>query len=219
MSQAIKESDRSPFTRDLFEDLPLPDVLWQLEWLTPFAADALQRSLVAQVKWKQDHMHVGGGREVALPRLTAWQGDDGAEYVYSGIRNRPDTWSTVVFDIKERLERELKVPFNSVLLNRYRSGTDSIGWHADDEPELGPTPVIASLFLGSTRTFELRRNPTVDEIPVKHSFPLTAGSLLVMRGHTQRDWKHQVPKEPQVQGERLNLTFRFVVPPEPHYDE
>jgi alkylated DNA repair dioxygenase AlkB len=95
-----------------------------------------------------------------------------------------------------------------VLLNRYRSGADSMGWHADREPELGKEPVIASVSLGSTRRFDLQHNKT----RVVQSYPLKGGSLLVMRGRTQAEWRHRVPKEPAVQGERINLTFRFVTP-------
>jgi alkylated DNA repair dioxygenase AlkB len=100
------------------------------------------------------------------------------------------------------------MPFNSVLLNRYRSGADSMGWHADREPELGPRPMIASVSLGVARTFDLRHNRT----GVVQSFSLKGGSLLVMKGNTQAQWRHRVPKEPRVTGERINLTFRWVTP-------
>jgi alkylated DNA repair dioxygenase AlkB len=115
-----------------------------------------------------------------------------------------------VLELKTAAETTSGARFNSVLLNRYRSGDDSMGWHADREPELGVEPVIASVSLGVARRFDLRHNKT----GVVHSFQLTGGSLLVMRGRTQAEWRHRVPKEPGVRGERINLTFRFVVPRE-----
>ena len=201
----------SPFMQDLFEDLAIPDVMWQPDWLSPVLAQKLYVQLMAEVSWKQDAMNIGE-KSIPLPRLTAWQGDVGAEYVYSGILNNPEPWSVSIFDVKEKLEKELGIQFNSVLLNRYRNGHDSIGWHADDEPELGLSPIIASLSLGATRTFEIRRNPVKGTKPLTHSLPLTAGGLLVMFGNAQQSWKHQVPKEPHVLGERLNLTFRYIHP-------
>jgi alkylated DNA repair dioxygenase AlkB len=150
-------------------------------------------------------MGTPGGR-VPLPRLTAWQGERDAVYVYSGIRNVPSAWTPAVAELKAAVETTCDAQFNSVLLNRYRGGTDSMGWHADREPELGPRPVIASVSLGVARTFDLRHNKT----GVVQSYLLKGGSLLVMRGTTQAEWRHRVPKEPKVQGERINLTFRFV---------
>jgi alkylated DNA repair dioxygenase AlkB len=120
----------------------------------------------------------------------------------------PSAWTPAVAQLKAAVETTCGVPFNSVLLNRYRSGADSMGWHADREPELGKEPVIASVSLGATRRFDLQHNKT----RVVQSYPLKGGSLLVMRGRTQAEWRHRVPKEPKVQGERVNLTFRFVTP-------
>lgn len=192
---------------DLFADIPAPDVGWYPDWLTPPRAEHLLTRLVDEVEWRQDTMGTPGGR-VALPRLTAWQGDPDAVYVYSGIRNIPQPWTPAVAELKAAAEAACDARFNSVLLNRYRSGADSMGWHADREPELGPQPVIASVSLGATRTFDLRHNKT----GVVQSFSLKGGSLLVMRGKTQAEWRHRVPKEPRVVGERINLTFRWVTP-------
>lgn len=192
---------------DLFNDLPTPDVDWYPDWLEPATAARVLTQLVAEVAWRQDTMGTPAGR-VPLPRLTAWQGESGAVYVYSGIRNVPLPWTPAVAELKAAAEASCGARFNSVLINRYRSGNDSMGWHADKEPELGTHPVIASVSLGTTRTFDLRHNKS----GVVQSFSLKNGSLLVMRGNTQAEWRHRVPKEPRVAGERINLTFRWVTP-------
>ncbi|CAB3798907.1 alpha-ketoglutarate-dependent dioxygenase AlkB family protein [Paraburkholderia fynbosensis] len=192
---------------DLFDDPPTPDVDWYPDWLTPATAAQALMQLIDEVQWRQDTMGTPAGR-VALPRLTAWQGEPDAVYVYSGIRNVPQPWTPAVAQLKEAAEAVCGTRFNSVLLNRYRSGADSMGWHADREPELGPRPVIASVSLGVARTFDLRHNKT----GVVQSFSLNGGSLLVMKGTTQAQWRHRVPKEPRVAGERINLTFRWVTP-------
>ncbi|MDQ0626172.1 MAG: alpha-ketoglutarate-dependent dioxygenase AlkB family protein [Paraburkholderia graminis] len=192
---------------DLFNDLPAPDVDWYPDWLAPETAEQFLARLIVEVEWRQDTMGTPGGR-VALPRLTAWQGDADAVYVYSGIRNEPQPWTAAVAELKADAEAACGARFNSVLLNRYRSGADSMGWHADREPELGPEPVIASVSLGAARTFDLRHN----KAGAVQSFSLKGGSLLVMKGKTQAEWRHRVPKEPRVVGERINLTFRWVTP-------
>jgi len=194
---------------DLFDDTPqsapYPDVTWHPSWLAAdVAAEALTR-IIAEADWRQERIRTPGGW-VDQPRLTAWQGDEGAVYVYSGIRNVPHPWTATVAELRDAISALCGVRFNSVLLNRYRTGTDSMGWHADHEPELGPQPVIASLSLGATRRFDLRHNAT----GVVRSFRLASGSLLVMQGMTQAQWRHRVPKEPAVCGERVNLTFRIV---------
>jgi len=168
-------------------------------------ADVLLHELLSEVPWKQEHLRVYG-REIPFPRLTAWYGDPGAIYTYSGIANRPLAWTPVLALLRERLQRTLGTCFNSVLLNLYRTGCDGMGWHADDEPELGARPVVASVSLGAVRRFELRSRQTgeVRRIELEH------GSLLVMRGESQRCWEHQVPKERTVRATRVNLTFRAV---------
>jgi alkylated DNA repair dioxygenase AlkB len=192
---------------DLFDDLPKPDVAWHPDWLAPEAAARVLAQLIDEVAWRQDTMGTPAGR-VPLPRLTAWQGEPDAVYVYSGIRNVPQAWTATVAELKAAAEEICESRFNSVLLNRYRSGMDSMGWHADHEPELGAQPVIASVSLGVARTFDLRHNKT----GVVQSLQLKSGSLLVMKGNTQAQWRHRVPKEPRVIGERVNLTFRWVTP-------
>jgi len=192
---------------DLFDDAPQPDVAWHPTWLTPEEATIMLARIVAETQWRQERIRTPGGW-VDQPRLTAWLGEPDAVYVYSGIRNIPQPWTPAVAELRDAVDAICGVRFNSVLLNRYRTGADSMGWHADHEPELGAEPVIASVSLGATRRFDLRHNAT----GVVRSFRLTSGSLLVMRGQTQAQWRHRVPKEPAVSGERVNLTFRVVVP-------
>ncbi|MGF6963280.1 alkylated DNA repair dioxygenase AlkB [Paraburkholderia sp. WC7.3g] len=194
-------------TSDLFNDLPTPDVDWYPDWLAPADAERLLARLIDEVQWRQEMIGTPAGR-VALPRLTAWQGERDAVYVYSGIRNVPQVWTPAVAELKSAVEATSGARFNSVLLNRYRSGADSMGWHADREPELGGQPLIASVSLGVARRFDLRHNRS----GVVQSFSLKGGSLLVMKGDTQAQWRHRVPKEPRVSGERINLTFRWVTP-------
>jgi alkylated DNA repair dioxygenase AlkB len=190
---------------DLFDDIPKPDIVWLTEWLdAPTASDTLA-ALFDEITWQQDSITTPAGK-IPFPRLTAWQGDPGAVYVYSGIRNVPKPWTPTVLALKSRAEAQSGTLFNSVLINRYRTGMDSMGWHADKERELGPEPVIASLSLGTTRTFDFRHTKTRQI----HTLQLTHGSLLIMRGRTQLDWAHRVPKEPEARGERINLTFRHV---------
>jgi alkylated DNA repair dioxygenase AlkB len=192
---------------DMFGDVPEPEVDWYPHWLAPEDAACALDCLIREVAWKQDTIGTPGGPKL-LPRLTAWQGDPGAVYVYSGIRNVPLAWTPMVLELKAAVEAVTGGRFNSVLLNRYRSGDDSMGWHADREPELGKEPVIASVSLGVARKFDLRHN----ESGTVRSFELTNGSLLVMRGQTQAHWRHRVPKAPGLLKERINLTFRFVTP-------
>lgn len=175
------------------------------DWIDSDAGSDLMGELIAEVSWQQDTMNTPRGR-LPLPRLTAWQGEPDAVYVYSGIRNVPQPWTPAVARLRDAAQDVCAARFNSVLLNRYRTGLDSMGWHADKERELGPEPVIASVSLGATRAFEFRHART----HATHALALTHGSLLVMRGRTQLEWVHRVPKEPGARGERINLTFRWV---------
>ncbi|HLG69997.1 MAG TPA: alpha-ketoglutarate-dependent dioxygenase AlkB [Chloroflexota bacterium] len=166
-------------------------------------ADRFFQELRHSLAWRQDAMRLGAKR-INLPRLTAWYGDPGASYTYSGIRNEPLPWTPELLELKERIEAASRERFNSVLCNLYRAGDDSMGWHSDDEREIAPT--IASLSLGAARTFQLRRKAPPNDVV---SMRLAGGSLLLMEGECQRRWQHRVPKEP-ASGERINLTFRLV---------
>jgi alkylated DNA repair dioxygenase AlkB len=170
-------------------------------------ADRLLLELRDTTAWRQETITLYGKRR-DQPRLTAWYGDPGTTYIYSGIKNVPLPWTPAILEIKRGVEPPSGVVFNSVLLNRYRTGKDSVSWHADDEPDFGEHPVIASVSFGGTRTFQLKHKTRRE---LKASVELTHGSLLIMRGGTQANWLHQIPKTAKHVGERLNLTFRVVI--------
>jgi alkylated DNA repair dioxygenase AlkB len=142
-----------------------------------------------------------------LPRLTAWYGDPAKTYVYSGITVRSLEWIAPLLEIKRRIEGVSDYSFNSVLLNRYRNGSDSVSWHADDEPELGQNPLIGSVSFGEARSFQMKHK-FLDE---KRKIILEHGSYLLMKGSTQHYWLHQIPKSKRALGERINLTFRDII--------
>ena len=189
-------------------DLPDADVRHLPGWLSPAAADALLPALQAQLPWEVHRIRMFGNW-VDSPRLSCWIGDPQARYRYSGALFEPRPWTPVLESLRERLLAEGIGRFNSVLVNRYRSGGDYMGWHSDDEPELGTEPLIASLSLGAARRFLLRRR---DEAARKAEFLLGHGDLLLMGGSTQRFYQHALPKMARVQGERINLTFRWITP-------
>lgn len=189
--------------------LPHAELLFDPDFLPPPQAQTLLTELTSNIAWKHESIKLFG-REVMQPRLTAWHGDAGASYRYSGLQLQPQPWTPALLHLRQQVEAAAGTSFNSVLLNLYRSGQDSMGWHADDEPELGPEPVIASVTLGATRNFRLK---PLHPHPTAHApltLPLTAGSLLLMRGPTQRHWLHALPKTARPVGPRLNLTFRQV---------
>ncbi|GAB2946573.1 alpha-ketoglutarate-dependent dioxygenase AlkB [Hymenobacter coalescens] len=190
--------------------LPLADVQWDPGFLPPAEATALLAEITASVAWRHEPIKLFG-REVLQPRLTAWHGDAGTAYRYSGLRLEPQPWTPVLQELRQRVQVAANTTFNSVLLNLYRSGQDSMGWHADDEPELGPAPVIASVSLGAARRFRLRPRPGVGLAHPPLGLELPSGSLLLMQGDTQRYWQHAVPKTAQLLGPRLNLTFRYIM--------
>ncbi|WP_239033270.1 alpha-ketoglutarate-dependent dioxygenase AlkB family protein [Leptothermofonsia sichuanensis] len=158
------------------------------------------------VAWKQEST-ILFNRSVVLPRLTAWYGDAGKSYTYSHITMQPEPWIPPLLKIKARIEAITQVSFNSVLLNLYRTGRDSISWHSDDEPELGPNPAIGSVSFGATRRFRLRHRV---QPHLKAAIDLTHGSFLLMQGPTQHFWQHQVPKTSRTVQPRINLTFRHI---------
>ncbi len=170
-------------------------------------ADGILRKLLSEIIWRQDRIHLYG-RHMKLPRLTAWYGDPGKIYTYSGISMEPLPWIRCLTEIRERLQVLTRVHFNSVLLNLYRDGNDSIGWHSDDEKSLGQNPVIGSVSFGATRRFKLRHK--LDKT-LKQSIDLHHGSLLMMAGATQHHWRHCVAKTRIACGPRINLTFRTIV--------
>jgi alkylated DNA repair dioxygenase AlkB len=193
-----------------FELLSVPDGDLKI-WRHLFAvteADRLFLELLNGVEWRHDAIQVYG-RQIPLPRLTAWFGDEGASYTYSGIKMNPAPWTPALLSIKQRIEGVADSSFNSVLLNLYRDGRDGVAWHQDNEPELGKNPVIGSVSLGETRTFQLKHKSRKDLGIV--NIDLGHGSFLLMSGPTQHFWRHRLPKTPKVRHPRINLTFRKVL--------
>lgn len=174
-------------------------------FLDPASGDEHLRGLLAEVPWEARSI-VLFGRRMMQPRLACWYGDE--SYSYSGITLEPRPWSARLAVLKTLVESSTGGSFNSVLVNLYRDGNDSMGWHSDDEPELGSEPVIASLSLGCTRRFRLRHRDTKETIEIE----LEPGSLLVMSGLSQACWVHDVPKSRRITEPRINLTFRRVFP-------
>ena len=184
------------------------DVRYQRHWLAPSTADALMSALVKEIPWSQHRVRIFG-RDLPSPRLSAWMGDPDASYTYSRVRHDPLPWTSTLVLLRRQLNAESGIDFNSVLANRYRDGRDSMGWHADDEPELGPDPVIASISLGATRQMRFRSRAAV--APGSIALALEHGSLLWMAGGTQRHYQHAISKTRASVGERVNLTFRVLL--------
>jgi alkylated DNA repair dioxygenase AlkB len=189
-------------------DLDDGEALYFGDAFDPADADRLFRDLRDGIDWQQEDIVLFGERR-QVPRLVAWHGDPGANYAYSGVMHQPQPWTPTLQEVRGRAETLAGQRFNSVLLNRYRHGRDGMGWHADDEPELGPNPVIASVSFGAARRFRMRhrrRRAATVALDLEH------GSLLLMRGPTQHHWVHAVPKTTRPVEERINLTFRLVLP-------
>jgi alkylated DNA repair dioxygenase AlkB len=190
------------------EILPMPDADVRLysNFFSPAESDRLFQTLKDEIAWKQENARFGG-KSVPLPRLTAWYGDAGKSYSYSGITVHPTPWTPALIEIKTRVESVANATFNSVLLNYYRDGRDSVAWHSDDERELGLNPVIASVSFGAARDFQFKHKTNPD---LRQKVTLTHGSLLLMTGATQHFWKHQIPKTKRPLDGRINLTFRVI---------
>jgi alkylated DNA repair dioxygenase AlkB len=192
-----------------FERLPIPDadvsILRDMDTHAPH--DVIFDKLLRDTKWQQREMNIYG-KKVLQPRLTAWYGDPDRTYNYSGIRNTPFPWTDLLRELKRRIEDCTEEQFNSVLLNYYRDNNDSMGFHSDDEKELGAEPSIASLSLGDRRIF-LFKHKTKKELDTI-SVPLPSGSVLLMKGGTQKNYKHAINRETRPCGPRINLTFRKI---------
>ena len=206
-STSSDASDASPLT-SCYSLLRLPnaEIAFYPSLFNEQDSDRLLNKLTQTIDWRQDWITVYG-RSLPQPRLSAWVGDPGKAYTYSGITMQPSGWTDTLLDLKASLDAIAGVTFNSVLLNLYRAGNDSMGWHSDDEPELGRNPVIGSLSLGGTRQFRLRHK---HQKALKAKLALTSGSFLLMQGTTQHYWQHQVPKTKRAVPPRLNLTFRVI---------
>jgi alkylated DNA repair dioxygenase AlkB len=175
------------------------------EFFTKDEADLYLETFSKNIAWKQEEMKMYG-KTIKFPRLTAWYGENDKTYSFSGVTLQPNPWSEELLTIKEKIEPLCSENFNSVLLNMYRDGNDSISWHTDAEKELGRNPVIASVNFGTQRTFQLRHTETKERIDIH----LSHGSLLIMQGELQHHWQHQVPKSKRVSKSRINLTFRAI---------
>lgn len=187
-------------------DMPDADVLLFASLFSQREANQLLEALLTGIQWQQEKIKLYG-QVHPLPRLTAMYGDPGTSYSYSGITAECAPWVPALMTIRERIEEVSHARFNSVLLNRYRTGSDSMSWHADDEPELGRNPVIGSVSLGQSRTLQMKHK---SEKSIRRDIPLINGSFLLMQGTVQHHWLHQIAKSRRQMGERINLTYRLI---------
>jgi alkylated DNA repair dioxygenase AlkB len=195
-----------------FEVLSLEDgeILFMKNFFDLSEAQNLFEILQKTINWRQEHIKMYGKTHL-VPRKTAWYGEEGLNYSYSRIICYPEKWTDELNFIKSEIEKLIpSEKFTSVLLNLYNDGNDKMGWHSDDEKELGINPTIASVSFGATRRFDIKHK----EIPgLQYQFELTSGSLLIMRGALQHHWIHQIPTQKKVTKPRINLTFRTIKKP------
>lgn len=194
-----------PLDKIIF-NLPNANLEYYANFFNKDVADDLFLKLKNEIPWQQDNITVFG-KTHPQPRLTSLFGNDGKPYGYSNIAMQPNPWNALLLFIKDEVEKVCQENFTTVLLNQYRDGKDSNGWHADNEKELGRNPIIASVSFGAERMFHLKHNAIEDQ---KLKINLKHGSLLIMKGETQHFWKHQIPKTTKPIGERINLTFRVL---------
>ena len=192
-----------------FEVISLQDgeILFMRNLFSPTEAKNYFELLQNNINWKQEEVKFYG-KTFPVPRKTAWYGYEGFNYSYSGITCFPEIWTNELLEIKKEIEKFIPdEDFTSVLLNLYNNGNDKMGWHADDEKELGINPTIASVSLGETRRFDIKHKQNPE---LHYKFELTSGSLLIMRGALQHHWVHQIPAQKKVKEPRINLTFRTI---------
>jgi len=187
-------------------NLPDAEIIYYPHFFDKKEADAIFAQLTNDIPWQQDDIRVFG-KIHPQPRLTALFGNEGKSYSYSNIKMQPHPWTLLLQKIKSYVESVSDTNFTTVLLNQYRDGKDSNGWHSDNEKELGTNPIIASISFGAERVFQLKHNSILG---LKQNILLEHGSLLVMKGTTQHFWKHQIPKTAKPIGSRINLTFRVI---------
>ena len=200
------EQSPAQIGRGAMIDLPDADLHYLPQWVDADVADRWLLELSQRTPWSQPQISIYG-RTVPVPRLVAWYGDAEARYRYSGLLHEPLPWTPLLAEIRQRVQQQVGQTLNGVLLNLYRDGQDAMGWHSDDERELGEQPLVASLNLGAARRFDFRRK---GGSRIEHSIELGHGSLLVMSGPTQHYWQHQIARSRKVSEPRLNLTFRQI---------
>jgi alkylated DNA repair dioxygenase AlkB len=188
-------------------DMPDAEVLLFASLFSQLEANQLFDALRRDILWREETIKLYG-QVHKQPRLTALYGDPDTSYRYSGITLESVPWIPALLKIKERIEQVSNASFNSVLLNRYRDGSDSMGWHADDEPELGRNPIIGSVSLGENRALQMKHKSDKSN---RRNIPLANGSFLLMQGAVQHHWLHQIAKSRRQMGERINLTYRFIL--------
>ena len=201
---SLFDNERDTPTRQTFA-LGDSEIQYVANAFTAREADRLFQSLLDAIPWRTATLTIAGQKR-PLPRLQCWMADQGRSYSYSGLKLSPHPWSPDVLRIKARLEQLCEHSFNSVLLNYYRSGSDSVSWHADDETELGPNPIVASVSLGAQRTLEFK--PKFNLTTPKKQIVLGSGSILIMGKTIQNNWLHQIPKISGTIDPRISLTFR-----------
>lgn len=200
VDELIKSMDKEVLS------MPDADVTFYRNFFNQQDSDELFQTLLNEIKWRQDKMKMYG-KEVNLPRKTAWYGDRNMSYKFSGIHLEPEPWTPTLLQVKEKVNEIAEVKFNSVLLNLYRDGNDGISWHTDAEPELGSNPIIGSVSFGGARRFMFKHKHNRD---LKAEIELIHGSFLLMAGITQHFWQHQIPKTSKQVQPRINLTFRVI---------
>ena len=169
-------------------------------------SNKLLKKFISKLPWESMIIKMFG-KDTKIPRLQCWIGDEGCEYRYSGKQLNRQIWSQDLIMIRKKIYKELKIDFNSVLANYYRDGKDSMGWHSDDEKELGPDPTIASISFGSERDLVFRNKITKETLAI----PQTNGCLILIDGETQKNWQHSIKKTQKLIGPRINLTFRNII--------
>ncbi len=169
-------------------------------------SNELLKKIISDLPWESMAIKMFG-KDITIPRLQCWVGDKGCDYKYSGKKLNRQDWTTDLIMIREKIYKELNIDFNSVLVNYYRDGKDSMGWHSDNERELGPNPTIASISFGSERDLVFRNKINKEVLPI----PQTHGCLILIDGKTQKNWQHAIKKTRKVIGPRINLTFRNII--------
>lgn len=187
-------------------DAPNATLLLDQAFISEQESLTLLNTLIHDVKWRQDQVHIFGKHHY-IPRLQCFQGEPELQYRYSNLCLTAEPWHPLVKQLKEQIEQAYQATFNVVLINYYRDGQDKMGWHSDDETELGNNPTIASISLGAQRRFAMRHKKDKQR---KLTFDLANGSLLVMSGETQHFWQHSVPATQRIHTPRINLTFRYI---------